>query len=83
MAGNVERSRVEERGIKRKNAVVRRKLNFYVECARSTFLLYRSKERERESTRPFKPCHAIDKEISARVHRDYVVLPVPVNCPPL
>lgn len=48
MAGNVERSRVEERGIKRKNAVVRRKLNFYVECARSTFLLYRFKERERE-----------------------------------
>ena len=42
--------------------------------ARSTFLLYRSRE-----TRPFKPS-SIDKEISARVPWDYVV-PVLVNSP--
>lgn len=43
--------------------------------ARSTFLLYRMRE-----TRPFKPCRSIDKEISARVPWDYVVL-VLVNSP--
>lgn len=84
VAGKVGRSRGGGGGgIKRKNAVVRRKLNFYVECARSTFLLYRLfvRLKERERAGPFKPCHVIDKEISARVHWDYVVLPVPVNCP--
>lgn len=41
-------------------------------CARSTFLLYRSKLARLSSPRP------IDKEISARLPRDYVV-PVVVN----
>lgn len=64
-------------GIKRKNAAVRRKLNFYGMRAAHDPLFYFIVQ---ERLGRLNPAGSIDKEISARVPWDYVV-PVLVNSP--